>query len=97
MLLKLGVSIEKLGRNIRRALPHLEDAFERLTHEEPVITSTFEGNHSAGSLHYANNAIDVRLPRIRAGEIVDSLKNSLGGNFDVILEGDHIHVEFDPK
>jgi hypothetical protein len=25
------------------------------------------------------------------------LKQALGGQFDVVLEKDHIHVEFDPK
>ena len=95
MLLKLGVSIEKLGREIRRAL----DPVDTLYHaggEEVVITSTFEGDHKAGSLHYSNDAFDIRMPK-KPGEVAQELRRRLGKDFDVVLELDHIHVEYDKK
>ena len=29
--------------------------------------------------------------------IVDKIKDCLGEQYDVVLESDHLHVEFDPK
>lgn len=97
MLLKLGVSIERLSRNIRRVLGLVEEAYLRFSGEEAVITSACEGNHSPGSLHYSGDAIDFRKAKKAFSEIVASLKKSLGSNYDVVSEGDHLHVEWDPK
>jgi hypothetical protein len=66
-----------------------------------VVTSGTDGKHSAGSLHYSCGAMDIRRWDLdRAGKTataVSQLRGALGRNFDVILESDHIHVEFDPK
>ena len=97
MLIKLGVSVEKLSHNIRRALGLVEEAHLRLAGEEAVITSTYEGNHGPGSLHYGNEGIDFRRAKKSFSEIAASLKTSLGANYDVAVEGDHLHVEWDPK
>ena len=63
MLIKAGVDISRLNREIRRALRIVSDLF-LLLGEDIVVTSTYEGNHGAGSLHYANDAFDVRFPVI---------------------------------
>ena len=47
MLIKAGVNISRLKREIRRALPRIEDVYESYGYEL-VITSTYEGNHGAG-------------------------------------------------
>jgi len=96
MLLKLGVSIARLIRQCRRALSIVEDVF-RLLDDEPVVTSTFESNHSPGSLHYCNAAFDLRLPAGRVDIITDRLKKALSPDFDVVQHGDHLHIEYDPK
>lgn len=96
MLLKLGVSIERLNREIRRALNPIEEIYA-MNGEEAVITSTGGGIHSVGSLHYANDAVDVRLLKRNSAEIAQELRRKLGKDFDVVLESDHIHVEHDPK
>ena len=62
-----------------------------------VITSGLEGKHMANSLHYSGNAIDLRIagskdPSLTAAKI----RAALGDEFDVVLESDHIHVEFQP-
>ena len=64
--------------------------------EDLYITSKRDGIHSLGSLHYEGLAIDVRYPQKKEG-IIDKLKMELGTGFDVIPEGDHIHIEYDPK
>jgi len=97
MLLKLGVYIDELKREIRRALPVIEQVY-RAHGYEPVITSTYEGTHSPGSLHYARQAVDIRLPpRGKVGVIAEELKRRLGVDYDVVVEATHIHVEYDPK
>jgi len=96
MLIKAGVDISRLNREIRRSLPRVEAIYDEYL-EDFVITSTFEGNHGAGSLHYSNDAYDVGLPKRNTQEIFNVVKEDLGNSYDVILEGDHIHIEYDPK
>lgn len=65
-----------------------------------VVTSGTDGRHSAGSLHYSGNAMDLRRRDLDAAgktsQAVAALKSQLGSDYDVILESDHIHVEYDP-
>lgn len=96
MLLKLGVDISRLERNTRRAMSRTAVAFG-LRMQEMVVTSTYEGNHSNGSLHYANQAFDVRTPAHSAPFIFRRIKEELGKDFDVIEEDTHFHIEYDPK
>jgi hypothetical protein len=66
-----------------------------------VVTSGTDGKHSVGSLHYGGNAMDVRrwdLDRLgKTSQAVSLIRAQLGNDFDVILESDHIHIEYDPK
>ena len=96
MLLKAGVDISRLRPEIRKKLPIIEGVFESLELGELTITSTYEGTHSAGSLHYANLAIDLRYPEV-SNLIIGILKEELGPDYDIVDEGDHIHIEYDPK
>lgn len=99
MLVKLGVSIDKLNRQMRRALPKVEKVYLDYTNSEAVVTSTFEGNHGIGSLHYANDAADFRMPdtQLTANRIVDKLRVKLGRGYDVLISNNCIHIEWDPK
>jgi len=96
MLLKAGVDISRLKREARRSLPIVAAVFAAFD-EELVITSTYEGTHGEGSLHYSNDAYDVREPLKNSASAVMQLKASLGSDYDVVLEADHIHIEYDPK
>ena len=96
MLLKAGVDIYRLNREIRRALPIIQKALTYYN-EELVITSTYEGTHGEGSLHYCNDAIDIRCPEKKGEEFRKKIKERLVNYFDVVLERDHIHIEYDPK
>ena len=69
-----------------------------------TVTSVTDGDHKPGSLHHIGCAVDLRLPPINATteplvmqRFVSDLREVLGVEFDVVLEGDHIHVEYDPK
>jgi hypothetical protein len=94
MLVKLGVNIDRLERSIRRALNIIDAVNKELEHEEAVVTSTYEGDHSPSSLHYAHLAVDIRLG-MNKQQTVKALRRALGRKFDVVLEKDHIHIEYD--
>lgn len=74
-----------------------------------VLTSVEDSTlHKSTSLHYKGLAVDIRLPSYytladqAAVENLDELVSSaiaraLGKEYDVVLEKDHIHIEYDPK
>lgn len=64
-----------------------------------VITSAKDGKHHDGSLHYVGRAIDIRIWKIanRAQQVIAEMKAQLGPEYDVVLEEDHIHLEYDPS
>lgn len=68
-----------------------------------VMTSAAEGKHKPGSLHPAGMAMDLRTSHLSRDNGYNGLAVSivlgqaLGPEFDVILESDHIHVEWQPK
>lgn len=96
MLIKAGVDISRLNREIRRALPVIANTLRELGYEM-IITSTYEGNHSEGSLHYANDAVDIRNEKRYPLTLSTRLKSRLGAKYDVVYEVNHIHIEYDPK
>jgi hypothetical protein len=65
-----------------------------------VITSLLDGRHSATSLHYEGLAVDLRTQnldaRVRA-LVAERIGKALGPEYDVVLESDHIHVEYDVR
>ena len=67
---------------------------------ELVITSLNDGKHSKTSLHYSGNAGDLRTYYFTIDETIivrNEIKERLGNDYDVIIDGDHIHLEFQPK
>jgi hypothetical protein len=68
-----------------------------------VVTAVRDGRHMAGSRHYSGMAADLRLPSRYSAlpgidkVVVSDLTKTLGDQFDVVLEPDHIHLEFDPQ
>ena len=68
-----------------------------------VITSGVEGVHKRASAHVTGRALDYRRWEIKIEDIqsaVAQIRAALGGDegeYDVILEETHIHVEWDPK
>lgn len=96
MLVKAGVDISRLKRCIRKKLPVIARIIDSITGEEMVVTSTYEGNHSEGSLHYCDEAVDLRRPS-KPDVVVGEIKRQAGQDYDVILFNSEIHFEYDPK
>lgn len=65
-----------------------------------VVTSLLDGVHSKNSLHYSGNAFDLRVwiyTQDQIQQLLKRFKTELGNDFDCIFEGDHFHIEYDPK
>ena len=64
------------------------------------FTSITDGQHSVASLHYVGFAFDCRTISIdpdKVQKIVLECKRALNSEWDVVLEDDHLHVEYQPK
>lgn len=62
--------------------------------KDMVITSALDGKH------YAGCAVDLRtnyFTKSTAIKVRDEIKERLGIDFDVILESDHLHIEYQPR
>lgn len=66
---------------------------------QATITSANDGRHMSGSKHYKGNGIDMRTYDMEGMETVvaTTARDFLGENYDLVLEDDHIHVEYDPE
>lgn len=88
-----------LSQECAWALPSMDASFEAITRGTMVITSARDGVHMKGSKHYSGNAFDVRIAGLMAQDVQEVLRvwrRDLKA-FDILLESDHIHVEFDPS
>lgn len=97
--LKEGVRSVGIRPEIALAASVSASVFETFGHD-CIITSLTDGTHSATSLHYAGSAMDLRIRHLPQGatqKIVDVLSEALGPDYDVVLESDHIHLEFQPR
>jgi hypothetical protein len=64
-----------------------------------VITSGLEGKHCKNSRHYLGLALDLRNRDLNKKDLFKILKElniALGNDYQVLLESDHFHVEYDP-
>ena len=98
--IKKGVNLQGIKPEILLAAIAADSIFATY-HLPCVITSALDGKHSEKSLHYKGLAIDLRTKHIPSAgtldAIVEAIRRSLGLQYDVVLESDHIHVEYDPK
>jgi hypothetical protein len=100
LFIKSSVRIAGMRPEILLAAVVAERVYEKAGYD-CTITSCVDGQHMAGSLHYKGAAIDLRTKQvahaIELKQIVDPIKECLGADFDVVVETDHLHIEFDPK
>ena len=105
--LKIGVTIT-VTPQVDRMLRMAEVAFKEVMGPqfEPVVTSGNDGKHMEGSLHYTNLALDFRtghqwepplMSDDEAREIIEEFAARLGVGYDVTLEKNHVHAEYDLK
>ena len=66
---------------------------------ECIITSANDGKHGPNTLHHKGLALDIRTWALngREPEVVAEMQEALGPEYDVVLEKDHIHLEYDPS
>jgi hypothetical protein len=96
---KIPPSLKGIQPQIVAAFPIIESVFLSFG-KESILTSGTEGQHMAGSLHPKGLAADWRIhhvPQAMHAQLIEKLQKALGKEFQVILELDHAHVEFDPK
>lgn len=101
MRLKDGVRISSLTVPVLLSVITAQEEYQKYE-TELVITSGEDSRHSSTSLHYSGNAVDLRTrtlpnPKVDGQQIANTLDEKLGRNFDVIFEGDHIHIEYQPR
>lgn len=102
---KSGVTpYTKTNYHMYSIIPILELSFAR--YNRPlVVTSTYDlsDNHMQGSLHYEKKAIDVRINHLKAGDaqnithLLTLILRRISINYQIVLESDHIHVEYDDR
>lgn len=93
-----GARIRGLRSEILFAICVVDEIFAQYG-VEAVITSGIDGKHSRGSIHYSGGAVDLRSRDFADGDAeraVAKVKDALGPDFDVILEHNHIHMEYQP-
>lgn len=101
MKLKAGVKVSSIQPAVLLALVAAQEEYQK-HNTELVITSADDSHHASTSLHYSGNAVDLRTrtlpnPRIDGQQIANTLDEKLGRDYDVIFEGDHIHIEYQPR
>ena len=102
MLIKEGASLQGLSIQMRPALISAERIWKKYGRSEGVtVTSGTDGCHSAGSLHYYGYGLDFRIRyfsepiALAVSEELSVSLSSISDKYQVILLGDHIHVEYD--
>lgn len=99
MKIKEGVNLAGLRPEMNIVIT-VADHIYRTYKQELVITSAVDGKHGKASLHYIGLALDFRtryFDRLVADKVRNEIATRLGAQYDVILEKDHLHVEFQPK
>lgn len=99
LLVKDGVVFKEFNSPIITALKDVW-VLANQTGIEMVITSANDSKHMKDSLHYKNLAFDLRtrhMTKAEAKQVTQDLKLRMGPSWDVVLEKDHIHCEYDPS
>jgi len=100
MRLKDGVSVNGLKPECIIALSICNEVYKNYG-IDMVITSGTEGKHGTNSLHYVGFAFDLRINNIQYASDVDliykDIRDALTVEYDVILESDHMHIEYQIK
>lgn len=97
MFIHPDVKAHGMSTNLLLALYIADQLWKEIFDEELVLRHVCNGRHSVGSLHYIGNAADLRTWGIDAELACVELRKRLGSEYDVILEDDHIHIEYQPK
>ena len=96
-----GVICELVDHHIWYALGYVDALHAAMFGGEVVVTSLRDSHDGTSSLHNEGRAADIRTRHLTADQraaLYAALRHGLDRyGFDTIDEGDHIHVEWDPK
>ena len=105
---KEGVDVNHLRPELFQLFPVIDAVFFAFS-KVPIITSTHDGSHMKGSLHYSDLAYDLRVRHLGEQQARHSLFMCLKkeieriypGLYDVLheyvgSESEHIHIEASP-
>ena len=98
MRFKTGVKAYGVQPPTTLAMHVMDELFVRETGDEMVVTSLMDGTHSPKSLHRFGLAFDFRthdIPQGSLGVILAEFRSKMPG-WQVVIEPDHGHVEYDP-
>lgn len=105
---KDGVPRDSLTENAVRAAAVAKKYFDELNISF-LVTSTTDSTsssdsktrHMVGSKHDHGDAVDISIRGLGGAaavkSIVDNIRRDLGDDYDVLIDKDHIHIEYDPK
>ena len=96
MKIKKGVIMTGLNPVMRKVMVVTEKLYKKHG-KHSVITSALDGVHSPGSAHYFGYALDYRIWNVGktvAKQIAHMLQTKLGSDYYVLLEHNHIHVQW---
>lgn len=95
---KAGVNCYGLHPRVKSVIVLTADLVHQTAGKECVVTSLCDGVHSPNSYHYLLGAADFRTRHLTEEEqegVAARLARKLGDQWDVVLESDHLHVEWD--
>ena len=95
---KQGVRLYGLQPEMLFALDRAQDVLQ-VYGADAVLTSGRGDKHGQYSHHFKGLAIDLRsrdIDKTKHESVREHLQSMLGGDYQVIAEKDHFHIEFDP-
>ena len=100
LIFKRGVRASGLKEEMLVALDVATDVFSRLE-KDCIVTSARGDKHGDHSHHYKGHAVDLRRKHLDSDQqakiLLIDLENDLGPGYQVVLESDHFHIEYDPR
>jgi len=113
LYIKPGVNLDGMTVEAVRVIETALHVWAIFGHLRLTITSGTEGQHTAANSghtvdfqgdEYYGFALDLRTRDLPGGsggdecrKIAEALRSSLGPGYDVVIESNHIHVEFDRR
>jgi hypothetical protein len=100
MKCKSGVKFLGVHPQIFVAIYVADEVYKNVTNKEVTVTSCNDSLHSRTSLHYTGYAVDLRINDV-AEDLWETLRTEIAkrltDEYDVLLESNHIHIEYQPK
>lgn len=96
---KDGVKVDGVKIETIELMLFLNTFFVRVLSKDFIVTSCTDGKHMKNSKHYIGYAIDIRTRHLTPRDIITLVswfKMYHDDEYDMVVEKDHIHVEYDP-